>query len=61
MDIFIPTISTVRLTPVLLILLSMMSTCMIKALQIKVNLINNTIKDMLKKENVHGFTTERLC
>ena len=61
MDIFIPTISTVRLTPVLLILLSMMSTCMIKALQIKVNLINNTIKDMLKKKNVHGFTTERLC
>ena len=50
MDIFIPTLSTVCLTPVLLNLLSMMSTCMIKALQIKVYLINNTIKDMLKKK-----------
>ena len=59
MDIFIPKSSTVRLTPVLLYLLSM-STCMIKALQFQVYLINNTIKDMMKK-NVHGFTTERLC
>ena len=48
MDIFIPKSSTVRLTPVLLYLLSM-STCMIKALQFKVYLINNTIKDMMKK------------
>ena len=59
MNIFIPKSSTVCLTPVLLYLLSM-STCMIKALQFKVYLINNTIKDMMKK-NVHGFTTERLC
>ena len=48
MDIFIPKSSTVRLTPVLLYLFSM-STCMIKALQFKVYLINNTIKDMMKK------------
>ena len=48
MNIFIPKSSTVRLTPVLLYLLSM-STRMIKALQFKVYLINNTIKDMMKK------------
>ena len=48
MNIFIPKSSTVRLTPVLLYLLSM-STCMIKALQFKVYLINNTTKDMMKK------------
>ena len=49
MDIFIPKLSTARLTPALLYLLSM-STCMIKAFQFKVYLINNTIKDMMKKK-----------